>query len=151
MRPHAPYEHQSETLLTKRGSREPEQVDVHVGERLRQRRMLLGKSQKEVAERAGITYQQLQKYELGRNRISASRLYAIAHVLDVQITYFFEDISEGLDESEPEPLTGERDRLELNRLFARIEDRRTRRGVLAMMRQLARPTDFELDEDEDEE
>lgn len=150
MRSSEPYDHRSETLLTKRGSREPEQVDVHVGERLRQRRMLLGKSQKDVAERAGITYQQLQKYELGRNRISASRLYAIAHVLDVPITYFFDDISEIPDEPDTEPLTGERDRLELNRLFARIEDRRTRRGVLAMMRQLAKPGEFDMDDDEEE-
>jgi transcriptional regulator with XRE-family HTH domain len=71
----------------------PHPVDVHVGNRVRLRRMMMGISQEKLAELAGqITFQQIQKYEKGTNRISASRLVAIADALDCQVTYFFEDL-----------------------------------------------------------
>ena len=71
---------------------EPDPVDVHVGERLRQRRTLLGLSQGEIGARLGLSFQQIQKYERGTNRIGASRLYRLSKVLGVPITYFFEDM-----------------------------------------------------------
>lgn len=71
----------------------PDPVDVHVGERLRQRRTLLGLSQGEIGARLGLSFQQIQKYERGTNRIGASRLYRLSKVLGVPITYFFEDMS----------------------------------------------------------
>ena len=82
------------TLRRKKYSRGPDYVDVHVGTQVRARRILLGLSQEKLAEGLGITFQQVQKYERGSNRISASRLYNIAQLLDVPITYFFE----GLDD-----------------------------------------------------
>jgi len=81
------------------GSDGPHAVDVHVGERIRLRRRELGVSQERLAGALGITFQQIQKYELGRNRVSASRLWDIARVLRVAPTYFYE----GLDASPPEP------------------------------------------------
>ena len=68
----------------------PDPVDIHVGSRLRIRRLMLKMSQTDLAKTAGITFQQVQKYEKGTNRISSSRLQQFANVLDVQITYFFE-------------------------------------------------------------
>jgi transcriptional regulator with XRE-family HTH domain len=70
----------------------PDPVDVHVGKRLRLRRTLLGMSQEQLAAAVGVTFQQIQKYERGSNRVSASRLYDIARVLGVEISFFFEDI-----------------------------------------------------------
>lgn len=69
-------------------------VDVHIGHRLRARRTLLGISQEELAQRLGVTFQQVQKYEHGRNRISGSRLFDAACALHVPVGYFFEDMSE---------------------------------------------------------
>ena len=74
--------------------RKPNPVDVHVGGRVRLRRMLLGMSQEKLGEHLGLTFQQVQKYEKGANRIGASRLFDIARVLDVPIGYFFEEMSE---------------------------------------------------------
>ena len=70
----------------------PNPVDVHVGGRVRLRRTLLGMSQEMLGEAIGITFQQVQKYERGANRIGSSRLYDLARVLDVPITYFFDSI-----------------------------------------------------------
>jgi len=74
-------------------------VDVHIGQRLRMRRKLAGLSQDQLAERLGITFQQVQKYEKGTNRISASRLFDAARLLSVPVSYFFE----GLAASDAEP------------------------------------------------
>ena len=76
-----------------RGSGKRHPVDVHVGERVKQRRKLLGMTQTDLGDAIGLTFQQVQKYERGANRIGASRLLAIARVLDVSIDYFFEDMS----------------------------------------------------------
>ena len=128
-----------ETFLTKSGSREPDKVDLYVGELLRDRRIILGKTQKDIAKDVGITYQQLQKYELGRNRISASRLYALSCILRVPITYFFEHLNQEdtilLNYTNGH---GDRDRLELNRMFGQIQDYQVKRGILALMREVLR-------------
>jgi transcriptional regulator with XRE-family HTH domain len=71
-------------------------VDVHVGARLRQRRILLGKSQAALGNAAAIAYQQVQKYESGRDRISSSRLFEFAKILNVPVPYFFEEMAPGL-------------------------------------------------------
>lgn len=67
-------------------------VDIHAGARLRDRRKLLGISQEQLADTVGLTFQQIQKYERGANRMGASRLYQFADVLEVPVTYFFEDL-----------------------------------------------------------
>ncbi len=67
-------------------------VDLHVGIRVRQRRVLLGMTQTDLADTKGLTFQQVQKYERGTNRISASRLYRLSQVFDVTVEYFFEDM-----------------------------------------------------------
>ncbi len=72
----------------------PHQVDLHVGQKLRQRRTLLGMTQQKLADAVGIKFQQIQKYESGANRISASRLWVIATALDVPVSHFFEGLSE---------------------------------------------------------
>ena len=69
-------------------------IDLHVGKRLRLRRTLLGMSQEQLGAELNITFQQVQKYERGANRISASRLWDMSHILDVPISYFFDDMSE---------------------------------------------------------
>jgi len=79
----------------------PDPVDVHVGKRLRLRRTLLGMSQEQLAAAVGVTFQQIQKYERGSNRVSASRLYDIARVLGVDISFFFDDISEDVTAGRP--------------------------------------------------
>src|ERR1700746_100348 len=71
----------------------PNPTDVHVGARVRWRRTLLGMSQEKLGEAIGLTFQQVQKYERGANRVGASRLYDLSQVLDVPVSYFFEEIS----------------------------------------------------------
>ncbi len=80
-------------LLFGRGTGTPHPVDVHVGARVRLRRTLLGMTQSGLGDALGLTFQQVQKYEHGTNRISASRLYEMSRALDVPIEYFFEDMS----------------------------------------------------------
>jgi len=117
-------------------TRSPAEVDRIVGVRLRDLRLRKGLSQNALADLIGISYQQLQKYELGRNRIAASRLFAAACVLDVPIHVFFEDAppSPNGDGRLPE-LSPEHQ--ELDTLFSAITDRRLRRGVIAMIRKIA--------------
>jgi transcriptional regulator with XRE-family HTH domain len=75
----------------------PNPIDVHVGSRIRLRRTLLGISQEKLAEAIGLTFQQVQKYEKGANRVSSSRLVDIANALDVSIPYFFQEMSAEVD------------------------------------------------------
>ncbi|MEZ5675610.1 MAG: helix-turn-helix transcriptional regulator [Thalassovita sp.] len=97
-------------------------VDIHVGKRVRQRRWLVGMTQQQLAERVGIKFQQIQKYETGANRISASRLWDIADVLEVPVSFFFEGIegnnSAGRDKSED--MMTNREALDLVRSFYAI-------------------------------
>src|ERR1700722_3677384 len=76
----------------RRKSDKPNPIDVHVGSRVRLRRTLLGMSQEKLGNAIGLTFQQVQKYERGANRIGASRLYDLSHVLDVPVSYFFEEM-----------------------------------------------------------
>jgi transcriptional regulator with XRE-family HTH domain len=73
----------------------PSPVDLHVGARIKLRRSLLGLSQEKLGDALGLTFQQVQKYERGANRVSASRLYDIARVLDVPVNFFFDDFGSG--------------------------------------------------------
>src|SRR5215207_6222318 len=79
--------------------KKPNPTDIHVGSRVRLRRMMLGMSQEKLGEHLGITFQQIQKYEKGTNRIGASRLQHIARVLSVPVSFFFEDAPGGTTES----------------------------------------------------
>ncbi len=74
------------------GTGNPHPIDVHVGARVRQRRVLLGMNQTKLGDALGLTFQQVQKYESGRNRISASKLFKLSQVLEVSIEYFFDDM-----------------------------------------------------------
>lgn len=136
----------------KPGSNEPDPVDIHVGSRLRTRRTLLGMSQEKLAEAIGLTFQQVQKYEMGKNRVSASRLYQFAQILDVSISYFFEgyeskdsqasDSAVGLSDNEqdgfmPENVMYERETLELIRVYYSIQDPKLRKDLLKWLRQMA--------------
>ena len=77
----------------------PRPVDMHVGQRLRLRRTLLGISQEQLGESVGLTFQQIQKYERGANRISASRLYEFCQILDVSITFFFDEMTKDVEKT----------------------------------------------------
>jgi transcriptional regulator with XRE-family HTH domain len=134
---------------------EPDPVDVHVGSRIRLRRILLGKSQEAVATQIGVSFQQLQKYESGANRVSASRLFDLAHILRVPISFFFEEMPQDLSPSEDsgigtladfgegtsEHVMNNRMTLDLIRDFYRIEDPRQRRCVLDLIRAMAESRD----------
>lgn len=75
-------------------------IDVHVGQRIRRRRWMVGMTQQQLGEAVGIKFQQIQKYETGMNRVSASRLYEIAQALDVQVAFFFEAVDEPANEND---------------------------------------------------
>ncbi len=82
-------------------------VDVHVGKRVRHRRWMVGMTQQQLGEAVGIKFQQIQKYETGMNRVSASRLWDISKALDVDVRFFFEGIEEGVTDSAPEAVVTE--------------------------------------------
>ena len=94
-------------------------MDLHVGQRVRQRRVLCGLSQTELANAIGLTFQQLQKYERGMNRVSASKLWQISKVLDVPAQWFFKEFAEpkGEDDKRKESFHMKRERLELVRNY----------------------------------
>lgn len=132
-----------------KGSRRANPVDVHVGGRVRLQRMLLGVSQEKLGEQLGLTFQQVQKYEKGVNRIGASRLFDLARVLGVPIAYFYEGApgiaqadaaTPGMAERPADTFMFEflntREGLELNRAFARITDPKSRRAVVDLVRAL---------------
>lgn len=107
-------------------------VDVHVGKRVRHRRWMVGMTQQQLAERVGIKFQQIQKYETGMNRVSASRLWDIADALEVPVSFFFE----GLDQknsgaqseaSLPADLLSDKEALELVRSYYAIPENQRRR------------------------
>src|ERR1700761_1105774 len=77
----------------------PSPIDVHVGSRIRLRRTLLGMSQERLGDSLGLTFQQVQKYERGVNRVGASRLFDLSRVLDVPISFFFDDMPDSLSSS----------------------------------------------------
>ncbi len=127
----------------------PNPIDVHVGNRVRMRRMLVGMSQEKLGQRLGLTFQQIQKYEKGANRISASRLFQMAQILGVPVQFFFEDLPQQKNNDTPDGLGEARDQgsimdflgssegLQLNRQFARIESPAVRRSIIELVRSLA--------------
>src|SRR5262245_45497918 len=133
----------------------PNPVDIHVGQRIRLRRTLLGMSQEKLGEALGLTFQQVQKYERGANRVGSSRLFQLSRVLDVPVSYFFEEMSAetaqrakqaasdvgGLAEDpgegyQADPMT-KRETLELVRAYYRITDPKLRRRLFDMTKALA--------------
>jgi len=117
----------------KRGKSTAE-IDDHVGRRIRERRIMLGLTQQQLAELIGVTYQQAHKYERGINRVSAGRLFEIARVLTVQVGYFYE----GLGEEEERPVSQrERMMLEIARNFAEITNEKHQEAVSNLARALA--------------
>jgi transcriptional regulator with XRE-family HTH domain len=125
-----------------RGTGVPHPIDVHVGKRVRMRRLLLGMNQETLATALGLTFQQVQKYESGANRVSASRLSAMSDILGVPIAFFFDDLQ--LDDTSGTPEEREsRGRLErpetieLIRLYYAIPDQRVRQQFLEMVKAVA--------------
>ena len=129
-------------------------VDMHVGKRVRLRRTLLGMSQEQLGASLNITFQQVQKYERGANRISASRLWDISQILDVQISYFFDDMTDDTMRSSPRRISqGEsfihfdkknerdpmarRETLELVRTYYSIEKPKVRKRIAEMVKSIA--------------
>lgn len=126
--------------------RQPNPVDLHVGGRIRMRRKLLGTSQEQLADALGLTFQQVQKYERGANRVSASKLYEIARTLQVPVAFFFDGLADPMSDGEASDDDGARilaafvmtaEGLELAELFPRIGEARVRRQVLALVKALA--------------
>ena len=129
----------------------PNPVDIHVGSRVRLRRTLLGMSQEKLGDAIGLTFQQVQKYERGANRIGSSRLYDLSRVLDVPVSFFFEEMptavaksspaqrrrmAEEKAEYEPDPMA-KRETLELVRAYYRIADPQVRKRLFEMAKALA--------------
>jgi len=126
-----------------RGTGVPNPIDVHVGKRIRTRRLLLGMNQETLANALGLTFQQVQKYEGGANRVSASRLAAVADILKVPISFFFGD----LQSDDAKPSTAEREwrenierpeTIELIRLYYAIPDPQVRQQFLDMVKSIAK-------------
>ena len=110
----------------------PHRVDIHVGKRVRHRRWLVGMTQQQLAEQVGIKFQQIQKYETGANRISASRLWDIAAALEVPVSFFFEGLEETVREDGDRPgvpadLLGDKEALDLVRSYYAIPENQRRR------------------------
>jgi transcriptional regulator with XRE-family HTH domain len=134
----------------------PNPVDIHVGSRVRLRRTLLGLSQEKLGEAVGLTFQQIQKYERGANRIGASRLFEFSRILDVPVSFFFDDMDDrarvaqgdqvlGLADQpqtplEPDPLT-RRETLELVRAYYRITDPQVRKRLFELTKSLGTSED----------
>ena len=122
---------------TDRARSRPQDIDRHVGARIRQRRIFLGLNQEQLAETIGVTAQQAQKYEKGINRITAGRLYTVAQALVVDINFFFEGLS---DDQTVKSTPQERLLLELARNFASLTDRRHQEALSSLVRTVADTT-----------
>ncbi len=132
--------------------RAPNPVDVHVGTRVRLRRTLLGMTQTGLGQAIGLTFQQVQKYERGVNRIGSSRLYDLARVLDVPVNFFFDEMPreivsksgapssgrpEGAEVFDPD-IVGKRETLELVRAYYKIETPQVRKRLFEMIKALGK-------------
>ena len=108
-------------------------VDVHVGKRIRHRRWMVGMTQQQLAEKVGIKFQQIQKYETGMNRVSASRLWDIAEALEVPVAFFFDGVDAGTPQSSveggtvPADILADKEALELVRSYYSIPENQRRR------------------------
>lgn len=133
-------------------------IDIHVGARMRMRRIMLGLSQQALAGQLGLTFQQIQKYERGTNRMGASRLWDLSHVLDAPITFFFEDMPEEVASNSPRARAGianapvpevsqetdpmaKRETLELARAYYKIKDPVVRKRVFDLVKAQAKACD----------
>ncbi|GAB4571387.1 MAG: hypothetical protein Tsb008_02230 [Rhodothalassiaceae bacterium] len=123
----------------------PDPIDVHVGSRVRLRRTLLGMSQEKLGDALGLTFQQIQKYERGANRIGSSRLFKLSQILDVPVSFFFDDMPDevekaasGLSEAPAEPFEADqlskRETLELVRAYYRIEEQKVRKRMFELVK-----------------
>jgi transcriptional regulator with XRE-family HTH domain len=133
-------------VATVAGPKEPQPIDRHVGTRIRHKRMMLGISQEALGDALGVTFQQVQKYEKGMNRVGASRLQAIANFLEVPVSYFFDGAggqsqraTAGKDQVLD--LIATREGIRLNRAFAAIKDARVRAKIVSMIEALAGTSD----------
>lgn len=120
--------------------RKASSLDAYVGARLRERRTMLGYSQQDLGGLAGIAEQQIQKYEAGKDRISASRLFLMASALGVTTEWFFEGYQPGARAAGPRPGTLESDEVRLLKSYRGIGDKAQRSAVLKFARSFARPT-----------
>lgn len=125
---------QATTKALLRETRVTHPVDVHVGKRIRHRRWMVGMTQQQLAEKVGIKFQQIQKYETGMNRVSASRLWDIGEAMTVPVAYFFEELGgEGADTdtaagtAQPVDLLADREALDLVRTYYAIPENQRRR------------------------
>ena len=136
--------------------KQPNPIDIHVGSRLRLRRTMAKLSQEKLGKQLGITFQQIQKYEKGTNRMGASRLQEIAEILQTPISYFFEDApstnmgqgeARGTGFSEPSnsdyvvDFLSSSEGLQLNRAFIKIKDAKVRRKIIDLVKTLATDED----------
>lgn len=126
----------------------PDPVDVHVGSRVRLRRTLLGMSQEKLGEALGLTFQQIQKYERGANRIGSSRLFKLSKILDVPVSFFFDDMAsetaaqaKGMAEAAAQPFEvdqlSKRETLELVRAYYRITDPKVRKRLFELVKSVS--------------
>jgi len=128
----------------------PNPIDKHVGSRVRMRRMMLGMSQEKLGDALGLTFQQVQKYEKGTNRIGASRLQQIAQILQVQVSFFFEGApnitaagarQDGFAEASSPAYVSDflasSDGLALTKAFMKIDDSKLRRRIVDLVEQIA--------------
>ncbi len=130
--------------------RNPNPIDVHVGNRVRMQRMLIGMSQEKLGEHLGLTFQQVQKYEKGSNRVSASKLYQMSQVLGVPVQFFYEDLPGGGQpgagpgfgeqggQTEIMGFLGSSEAIQLNRAFSEIVDPAVRRRVVELVKAIAK-------------
>ncbi|PLP59504.1 transcriptional regulator [Mesorhizobium loti] len=134
--------------MVEENKKKPNPIDTHVGSRIRLRRNMLGMSQERLGESLGITFQQIQKYEKGTNRVGASRLQAIASILSVPVAFFFEDAPGqdgvtrgGFAEDNAMALAAEfcstPEGLQLNRAFVKVADPKVRRRIIDLVKSLA--------------
>ena len=128
--------------------KKPNPIDVHVGSRIRLRRNMLGLSQEKLGESLGITFQQIQKYEKGTNRVGASRLQAISAVLNVSVSFFFEDAPGSNNDGQPGfaedndatyvvDFLSSNEGIQLTRAFTKISDPKVRRKIIDLVKPLA--------------
>jgi transcriptional regulator with XRE-family HTH domain len=122
----------------------PNPIDKHVGSRVRTRRMMLGMSQEKLADAIGLTFQQVQKYEKGTNRMGSSRLQQIANAMQVPVTFFFEDVpgQPRMDSKAPSPayvsdFLSTADGLALTKAFMHIKDAKLRRSIVEVVKEIA--------------
>lgn len=126
----------------------PNPIDIFVGSRVRLRRLMVGMSQEALADRLGVTFQQVQKYEKGTNRISASRLQAISDVFRVPPSFFFQDddnavatAGAALETGDVSTFVSSKEGLDLNRAFLKIEDASVRKSIISLATALSKASE----------